>query len=60
SPVGIFPCEGARDEESERALAAAFEQRSGLEGKVKRLVRGDDVPESDCWVKAPGWALTYR
>jgi protein-L-isoaspartate(D-aspartate) O-methyltransferase len=26
SPVGIFPCEGARDPESERALSAAFEK----------------------------------
>jgi len=60
SPVGIFPCEGARDDESERALAAAFEQRPGTESKVKRLVRGNEAPEADCWVKAPGWALTYR
>jgi protein-L-isoaspartate(D-aspartate) O-methyltransferase len=56
-PIGVFPCEGARDEVSERALAAAFE-KGGFE-KVKRLLRTDDVPDADCWVKAPGWSLLY-
>jgi protein-L-isoaspartate(D-aspartate) O-methyltransferase len=56
-PIGVFPCEGARDEVSERALAAAF-VKGGFE-KVKRLLRTDDVPDSDCWVKAPSWSLVY-
>lgn len=56
SPIAVFPCEGMRDEESERALATAFEK--GGFRDVKRLVRGDDAPEAECWVKAPGWALT--
>jgi protein-L-isoaspartate(D-aspartate) O-methyltransferase len=54
-PIGVFPCEGARDETSERALAAAF-KTGGFE-KVKRLRRTDDAPDEDCWVKAPGWSL---
>jgi protein-L-isoaspartate(D-aspartate) O-methyltransferase len=56
-PIGVFPCEGARDEVSERALATAFE-KGGFE-KVKRLVRTDDVPDADSWVRAPGWSLVY-
>jgi protein-L-isoaspartate(D-aspartate) O-methyltransferase len=56
-PIGVFPCEGARDEASEQALAAAFE-KGGFE-KVKGLLRTDDVPDDDCWVKAPGWSLVY-
>ena len=55
--IGVFPCEGARDDVSERALAAAFET-GGFE-KVKRLRRADDADDADCWVKAPGWSLTY-
>jgi len=58
TPIGVFPCEGARDEVSERALAAAFE-KGGFE-KVKRLRRTAEVSDADCWVKAPGWALTYH
>ncbi len=57
SPVAIFPCEGMRDEESERALAAAFE--NGDCKQVKRLYRSDDVPAGRCWLRAPGWSLAY-
>ena len=57
SPVGIFPCAGARDPESETALAAALE-KEGWE-KVTRLYRHDDLPESRCWLRAPGWSLAY-
>jgi len=56
--IGVFPCEGMRDEVSERALAAAFD-KGGFE-RVKRLHRSADVAEDDCWVRAPGWSLTYR
>jgi protein-L-isoaspartate(D-aspartate) O-methyltransferase len=58
SPVAIYPCEGMRDEISERALAAAFE-RGGFE-RVTRLFRHDDVPDQHCWVRAPGWCLAYE
>ncbi len=58
SPVAIFPCEGMRDAESEKALAAAFQNGDGR--KVARLVRSNDVPPEQCWVRAPGWCLTYE
>jgi len=55
SSVAIFPCAGARDETSERALAKAL---AGNE--VTRLYRHENVPEDDCWLRAPGWCLAYR
>jgi protein-L-isoaspartate(D-aspartate) O-methyltransferase len=58
SPVAIFPCEGMRDAESEAALAASF-AKGGWE-RVKRLRRTADLPEDECWLRAPGWSLTYR
>ncbi|MGB6561545.1 MAG: hypothetical protein WBE69_02940 [Candidatus Binataceae bacterium] len=58
SGVVIFPCEGARDEASEQALAAAFDE-GGVE-RVTRLYRRDDLAEEDCWLRAPGWCLAYR
>jgi protein-L-isoaspartate(D-aspartate) O-methyltransferase len=58
SGVVIFPCEGARDETSERAFAAAFD-KGGAE-RVTRLYRRDDLPEEDCWLRAPGWCLAYH
>jgi protein-L-isoaspartate(D-aspartate) O-methyltransferase len=57
SPVAIFPCEGVRDEVSERALAAAFEK--GGWQQVTRLYWHEEVPEERCWVRAPGWCLAY-
>jgi protein-L-isoaspartate(D-aspartate) O-methyltransferase len=57
SPVAIFPCEGMRDAQSEKALAAAFE--SGEHKRVTRLYRTDAVPAEQCWVRAPGWCLAY-
>ena len=58
SGVAIFPCEGGRDEASEQALAAAFD-KGGAE-RVTRLYRRDDLPEDQCWLRAPGWCLAYR
>lgn len=57
SPVAIFPCEGMRDAASEKALARAFE--SGDYKRVARLYRTDDIPTERCWLRAPGWSLTY-
>jgi protein-L-isoaspartate(D-aspartate) O-methyltransferase len=56
-PVAIFPCEGARDAESEVALAVALE-KGGWE-TVTGLHRGDDIPDERCWLRAPGWCLTH-
>lgn len=58
SQVEFFPCEGARDVESEAALATAFENERWRE--VTRLYRGDDVPVENCWASAPGWCLAYH
>jgi protein-L-isoaspartate(D-aspartate) O-methyltransferase len=58
SAVAIFPCEGGRDEAGEQALAAAFD-KGGAE-RVTRLYRRDDLPEEQCWLRAPGWCLAYR
>ena len=58
SPVAIFPCEGTRDPESEAALAAAFAVERWRE--VTRLYRRDDLPQEQCWLRAPGWCLAYR
>jgi protein-L-isoaspartate(D-aspartate) O-methyltransferase len=57
SPVAIIPCEGARDETSEAALAEAF-NKGGWE-QVTRLYRNEDVPEERCWLRASGWCLAY-
>jgi protein-L-isoaspartate(D-aspartate) O-methyltransferase len=54
----IFPCEGARDAESERALAAALDKGGWV--RVTRLYRSGDIPEEQCWLKGPGWALAYE
>ena len=53
----IFSCEGARDAESEQALAAALD-KGGWE-QVTRLYRRGDVPEEQCWLKGPDWCLAY-
>jgi protein-L-isoaspartate(D-aspartate) O-methyltransferase len=58
SVVGIFPCEGVRDPDSEAALAAAFEK--GRVEEVTRLYRRDDMPDEDCWVRGKGWCLAYH
>ena len=42
-PVAIIPCAGNRDEESERALAGAFD-RGGWD-KVTRLYRNQEIPD---------------
>jgi protein-L-isoaspartate(D-aspartate) O-methyltransferase len=52
TPIGVFPCAGARDEVSERALAAAF-RKGGFE-QVRHLRRTDEVSDEDCWSKRPG------
>ena len=57
SAVAIFPCEGARDAECERALAAALD-KGGWE-RVTRLYRRGDVPDEQCWLKGPDWCLAY-
>jgi len=57
SAVGVYPCEGGRDDASEAALDAAL-QRGGSQD-VTRLYRTDDLPADRCWLRAPGWSLAY-
>jgi protein-L-isoaspartate(D-aspartate) O-methyltransferase len=57
SAVGVYPCEGGRDEHSEAALDAAL--RAGGWQNVTRLYRSDDVPAESCWLRGSGWALAY-
>jgi len=57
SAVAIFPCEGGRDPASQQALSAAF-AKGGAE-RVTRLYRRGDLPEEQCWLRAPGWCLAY-
>jgi protein-L-isoaspartate(D-aspartate) O-methyltransferase len=57
SVVAIFPCAGARDETSGRALAEAL--RNGRAKEVTRLYRSDARPDEQCWLRAPGWCLAY-
>jgi protein-L-isoaspartate(D-aspartate) O-methyltransferase len=58
STTDLFPCEGARDPESEQTLVAALEKRGW--DRVARLYRRDDVPEEQCWLKGPDWCLAYE
>ena len=57
SPVAIIPCDGGRDEASERALAEAF-SRGGWQ-RVTRLHRATDIPDERCWLRGEGWCLAY-
>jgi protein-L-isoaspartate(D-aspartate) O-methyltransferase len=58
SPVRIIPCNGARDETSEAALAEAFKKSDCK--RVTRLYRNnDDVPDDRCWLRGSGWCLAY-
>lgn len=57
SVVANFPCAGARDEISGRALAEAL--RNGRVKEVTRLYRRSARPEEQCWLHAPGWCLAY-
>jgi protein-L-isoaspartate(D-aspartate) O-methyltransferase len=58
SAVGVYTCEGGRDQASEAALDAAL-QRGGWQD-VTRLYRTDELPSDRCWLRAPGWALAYH
>ncbi|NPT56890.1 protein-L-isoaspartate O-methyltransferase family protein [Paraburkholderia elongata] len=57
SAVGLYPCEGGRDDASEAALDAAF-QKGGWRA-VTRLYRTGDLPDDRCWLRGAQWALAY-
>jgi protein-L-isoaspartate(D-aspartate) O-methyltransferase len=58
SGTAIYPCAGARDEQSEAGLASAF-KKGGWEN-VTRLYRDGSIPDDRCWVRGPGWSLAYH
>ena len=57
SAVAIYPCVGLRDASSELALAKAFAKGDG--SSVTHLVRSDDAPEEQCWLRGEGWSLLH-
>ncbi|RKE36087.1 protein-L-isoaspartate(D-aspartate) O-methyltransferase [Paraburkholderia sp. BL23I1N1] len=57
SAVGLYPCDGGRDDASEAALDAAF-QKGGWRA-VTRLYRTGDLPDERCWLRGSQWALAY-
>ncbi len=57
SPVAVFPCAGARDATSERALAQAL--ATGRMTEVTRLYRHSEIPDDRTFLSAPGWCLAY-
>jgi protein-L-isoaspartate(D-aspartate) O-methyltransferase len=57
SAVGVYPCEGGRDDASEAALDAALHK--GGWGLVTRLYRTGDLPDDRCWLRGAMWALAY-
>ena len=58
SPVAIFPCEGNRDPEAERRLAAAFERGGFL--NVARLRRDPHEAGAECWLHCDRWCLSAK
>jgi protein-L-isoaspartate(D-aspartate) O-methyltransferase len=57
SAVGVYPCEGGRDDASEATLDAAL-QKGGWRF-VARLYRTGDLPDDRCWLRGAKWALAY-
>lgn len=58
SAVAIFPCAGARDEASERALSAAL--ANGRLKDVTRLYRHTNLPAEQIWLAGGDWCLAYH
>src|SRR5262249_28582414 len=54
-PVLFIPCAGARDEETARRLAEAF-QRGDM--KNVRSLRRNSAPDETCWCAGNGWWLS--
>ena len=57
SPVGIFPCTGARDPERNELLAKAYASGFGPVGSVR--TEPHDADES-CWMHSPGFCVSTR
>lgn len=57
STTVIYPCIGAQDPEASEALSRAL--AAGAPDKVTTLLRTDDIEESRCWLRGPGWCFAY-
>ncbi|HEY6456446.1 MAG TPA: MerR family transcriptional regulator [Steroidobacteraceae bacterium] len=57
SPVMIYRCAGARDPQSESALAAAL--KGGGQRGITRLYRGEAPPVENVWLQGENWCLAY-
>ncbi|HEY6433017.1 MAG TPA: rRNA adenine N-6-methyltransferase family protein [Acetobacteraceae bacterium] len=57
SAVGVFPCEGGRDDEAELTIDMAL--HTGGFRDVKRLYRRGGLPADQCWLQLPTWSLAY-
>jgi protein-L-isoaspartate(D-aspartate) O-methyltransferase len=55
SAVGVYPCEGGRDDE--RAIDTALSQ--GGFNEVKRFYRTGALSADQCWLRLPTWPLAY-
>ncbi len=55
SPVGIYPCIGARQETANAALRRAFEK--GASERISHLVRAPHAEGSACWLHGDGFCL---
>jgi protein-L-isoaspartate(D-aspartate) O-methyltransferase len=56
SPVGIYPCLGARDESENEQLRAAYGR--GGEAQVSRLRLDDHTEAGECWLHTPDFCLS--
>jgi protein-L-isoaspartate(D-aspartate) O-methyltransferase len=54
-PVAFIPCVGARDSETAKKLAEAFQREDA--GKVRSL-RCKTTPDDSCWCSGNGWWLS--
>jgi len=58
SPVGIFSCEGGREQDAERRLHRAYGR--GEHELVQELRLDAHALDSTCWLHEAGWCLSKR
>ena len=51
---------GMRDAESERRLAAAFDNGDWEQTSRRAALEPMILAEAQCWLRAPGWCLAYE
>jgi len=56
SPVGVYPCIGARDDQANAALRDAF--GGGGQDEVHSLRSDAHEPDASCWLHRPGYCLS--